>query len=79
MASGGNITPDGGGELQFISLKGLVQSLAMVVQDISRPGVDGHAYRQDAKRAQVDPALLKPKDRPYSQFRTKSPQPLFNR
>lgn len=37
----------------FITLKGEIQSLAQVVGDISRPGVDGHAYRRDAKRGKL--------------------------
>lgn len=44
-ASGGTI-------YQFITLKGHIQPLAMMVQDVTRPGVDGQAYRQEAKRAE---------------------------
>lgn len=52
--AGGQITPSaGGGPFTFITLKGEIQSLAKVVDDVTRPGVDGHAYRENAKRGRI--------------------------
>jgi len=37
----------------FITLKGEMEPLGMVVEDVTRPGVNGHAYREDARRGDV--------------------------
>lgn len=37
--------------IPFISLRGLVQPVMMAMEDVSRPGVDGHAYRHMALRS----------------------------
>lgn len=37
--------------IPFISLRGLVQPITMALEDISRPGVDGQAFRQMALRS----------------------------
>jgi hypothetical protein len=50
---GGQITPSSGGPYTFITLKGEIQSVARTVDDITRPGVDGHAYRENGKRGRI--------------------------
>jgi hypothetical protein len=50
---GGQIQPSSGGAFTFITLKGEIQSVAQTVDDITRPGVDGHAYRQRGKRGRI--------------------------
>jgi hypothetical protein len=37
-------------DLTFRFLSGNAEPTRLVVQDITRPGVNGHAYRQDALR-----------------------------
>lgn len=50
MASSLAIT--GGPSFDWITLKGEGELLGMALEDVSRPGVKGHAYREDAKRAE---------------------------
>lgn len=35
--------------IPFVTLKGQVQRAGLVVEDVTRPGVDGHAYRELAR------------------------------
>jgi hypothetical protein len=46
---GGSITCNGS-TVNFITLKGEVQALAPVVDDVTRPGVNGHAYWEAGSR-----------------------------
>ena len=50
---GGQIQPSSGGAFTFITLKGEIQSVAQTVDDITRPGADGHAYRERGKRGRI--------------------------
>jgi hypothetical protein len=50
------ITSTTQGAFDFISLKGQIAVTRQTVQEITRPGVDGHAYRLTGKRA--DPCEL---------------------
>jgi hypothetical protein len=43
----------GGVVFQWISLRGEVEPLSMLLEDVSRPGVDGHAYRQEGRRGRI--------------------------
>lgn len=40
-----------GETVQFITLKGQAQELGLTVEETTRKGVDGHAFRKDARRA----------------------------
>jgi len=48
---GGSIA-SGSSTYDFISLRGQPQSQGMMLEELARPGVDGQAYRQVARRAQ---------------------------
>jgi hypothetical protein len=37
----------------WITLRGEVEPLGMVLEDVTRPGVNGHAYRQVGQRGQA--------------------------
>ena len=41
------------GDYEFITIGGSLQGTAESLQEITRPGVDGHAYRKAGKRGRV--------------------------
>jgi hypothetical protein len=42
---------DGTTSTNFITFKGQVQKLGMHLEDVTRPGVDGHAFRKESQKS----------------------------